>query len=119
MRILVLVAAVLLVQPSLAAEDYWRISSAGAACVLGNASHYLASGQDVLMIVVPACPEPDPQKALSAVSKNTAVPKVESSPDDDGVDDIIVLSRRGLECLARADLDLSADTVQLPKRPSC
>ena len=102
-----------------AESDFWNVSSELAQCVHENAGVYLASEQPVVMIFVKACPEPDPLKAMNALTKNSAVPSIGVGTEDSIFDDIIIYTRDEIECLSKQSFDYSGTVTRLPKKPIC
>lgn len=103
------------------ADEEWVAVTVDVQCVLDNAQVYRDSGQNILMIVLSACPEPDVTKALATLTKNSAVPGIAVGADapKEKIDDVIVYTPAELDCLLAAPLDLSGPVTRLPKKPLC
>lgn len=99
-------------------QEVWTVRSDGAKCILDNYASYLQSPQDVLMLVLPSCPEADVVKAMSAMTQNTVLPGV-GVGHSDAMDDIVFYTREELSCLVTMSFDLTGETVQWPKKPTC
>jgi hypothetical protein len=103
------------------AEEQWTVITQHVQCVLENINSYKESGQEVLMIVLSACPEPDINKALASLTQNSAVPGIgiSGSIAAETIDNVIVYTPAELECLRVAGIDLTSTIARIPKRPHC
>lgn len=107
------------------AQEDWVVRSESAACLLENASAYQSSGQDVLMIVMSACPETDINKALALLTQNSAIPGIgvsstaRSLDEEQSVDDIIIYTPAELACLSAAQIKTAGAVTMIPKKPVC
>ena len=114
------VTSLLFASGSARGQEEWVVSSAHAQCLFEHLEVYSSSAQNVLMIVLSACPETDTSKALASLTQNSAVPGIAlAAADGTGVDDVIVYTHEELTCLAKLAVDLSGPTSRLPKKPSC
>lgn len=104
---------------TVSAED-WVVATSHVQCLIDHVGSYNSSGNEVLMIVLSACPEPDINKALASLTQNNAVPGIAvggGSASD--IDDVVVYTPTELTCLSSLPLDLSGQTTRLPKQPVC
>jgi hypothetical protein len=101
------------------AQEFWRLPTDQARCLMENINAYVGSGAEIVMIVAAGCPEPDPGKALVTVTRNSAVPSLQALPDGAEVDSIIVYRARELACLGQVNIDMSRQIALLPKEPQC
>ncbi len=103
-----------------AAQEFWRLPPEQAHCIMENIDAYIGgAGSDVVMIVAAGCPEADPKKALASVTRNSAVPSLQTVPDNAEIDSILVYRTKELTCLQREQIDMSAQIVLFPKEPQC
>jgi len=99
-------------------NSVWVVSAKSAKCVVENKTQYLASPQEVLMLIMSACPEVDPTKALSSLTQNTALPGV-GVGEAGAQEDIIFYTKEELACVATMNFDFDGETVEWPKEPKC
>lgn len=70
------------------------------ACVFENADHYLSQSDEVLVILLGACPESDLGTMLFRSTRNSAAVVVETVPDSaERPAEVIALSHEQLSCL--------------------
>lgn len=100
-------------------EEEWVVATDHAQCLLENAEAYGASGQEVMMIVLSACPDPDLKRAIVSRTRNAVIPRPDGSDTPTLVHEVIVYTRAEILCLASLHIDLSGPISRLPKAPRC
>jgi hypothetical protein len=105
-------------------EAAWRVDEAGFECIVRHLDAYSKSQHEPVIIIVPACPEVDPQVALASIAKNSILPAV-VKPAGDGEgdvaqrkDQIITVPKQALACLGKSTPQGSGD-VLIPKDLRC
>jgi hypothetical protein len=119
-----LIASVAAIGQAAGDEAAWRVDEAGFECIIRHLDAYSKSQHEPVIIIVPACPEVDPQVALASIAKNSILPSV-VEPTGDGkgdvakrYDQIITVPRQALACLGQSTPQGSGD-VLIPKHLRC
>lgn len=96
----------------------WLVESKTAKCFLQNIEKYKNSPTDPVIIYLDACPEVDLVKVFEQLSRNSAVPQINSAKRPKGSPEkVIVYRKEELTCLAKLSLSSEKDLIKLPKKP--
>ena len=102
------------------AQDVWTLDVAAASCLLNNAQKYSEASGDPIVIFVKACPIVDKAEAIRSLQQNSALPSLnETGQDGPKTDDVVVFTRKELQCLATLKVPEGATMVAIPKNPNC
>lgn len=112
--------AFLCLSTPLFAQDVWTLDANAASCLLSNAHKYSEASGDPIVIFVKACPIVDKAEAIRSLQQNSALPSLkETGQDGPKTDDVVVFTRKELQCLATLKVPDGAIMVAIPKNPNC
>ena len=121
-RLLVALALLILgVAASFADDKYWRVRGDQARCLIGAIEKYEKAKSDPVIIMLKACPIVDVQEALQKLRQNSDLPAIKTMPSgtDDKFDEIIILNRAELPCIADLVLNNEQEEVLIPRFVIC
>lgn len=101
-------------------NDFWRITSDQANCILTNLSSYLDAGSEIVVISVETCPETDDSlSALEGFNNYGGVTSIITTPNSGGLDRLISYTEDDLRCLDQGHVVFDDDVALLPKNIDC
>lgn len=100
-------------------NEEWVVTSDQAKCILEHSSQYLAVGSPVVIIVAPACPNPDPYVGALKQRGNTSIGNVKTRADNSPNNTVISFTSEDFKCLSSDVIRIEGDMAYIPKRDVC
>ena len=102
-------------------KGVWTLNIEHAECLKNNLQSYQETNHKIVIIDLNKCPETDPLANPLAKIQNSArlAPGVKTVRNADGLDEVLVMSRKQLLCLSDSSFMQQGDVVILSKVTSC